>query len=226
MEPHDNNNQHDFNKLDKLIREKLGQDISLHEREIESSKSFIWSAIQRKTSEQKSLAWFHLAAAVIVLVIVFSFFFLKIQQDHQQELQLLTNRIESIQKYYSDQESTLLSKEAEINTLSSQIDELQIQMTGMGETSNSVEIKEVERVVYHTDTVYVSEIRYVTASNPDQSNLLPDSEKPSDLNIITSVTSHDVERDDEIFPSQSTQKSIQSPESIQLKFGAFASNKD
>ena len=57
--------------IDKIVREKLQHNSVLHRQQMDSIRPFVWGAVQQQIATQQSITWYHLAAAVVLLVIVF-----------------------------------------------------------------------------------------------------------------------------------------------------------
>ena len=211
MEPYD---------IDKIIKGKLNESNDLHSHEMDSAKPFIWSAIQNKIDRNRPLTWLHLAAAVVLLLLSFSFILYTVQNGHKNEISHLSDKIDQLQARYLSQEELLLTKNTKVESLGNELREVEFQLADLYK-ENPISIKET--IVYRIDTIYLNQIKYVTKAS--------DQIQPIDINLdvkenqaalVEVRKKEDGEMDDIIFPTYSSQEnSKQSSESIKLKFGSF-----
>jgi len=216
MEPYD---------IDKIIKGKLKEGHDLHSHEMDSAKPFIWSAIQNKIDRKRPLTWYHLAAAVILLLLTFSFIMYTVQKSHKNEISQLSVKIDQLQARYLSQEELLQTKNTEVVSLGNELREVEFQLADL---HNEKPISIKETIVYRVDTIYLNQIKYITKA--------PDQIQPRDINpeitenqtVLVEVSKiEDEGMDDIIFPTYSSeQNSKQSSESIKLKFGSFAVRKN
>ncbi len=75
--------------IDNIIKNKLQESSDLHTHEMDSAKPFIWSAVQNQILK-RSITWYHLAAAIVMLMVSFSFVLYSIQNRHNKEINLLS----------------------------------------------------------------------------------------------------------------------------------------
>ena len=87
--------------FDKILRNKINEVNDLHSKEMDTAKPFVWTEIQRRNSS-KGLRWYHLAAAVVLIVLCFSWVLLSMQNNHNKEPQTLSNKITSIGTFCSE----------------------------------------------------------------------------------------------------------------------------
>ena len=80
--------------FDKILKSKIAEPGDLHEKEMNSAKPFIWSAVQKEIKGTRSLRWYHLAAAVLLLLICFSIILYALQNAHQKQLLILSDKID------------------------------------------------------------------------------------------------------------------------------------
>lgn len=208
--------------MDKIIREKLQESSDLHKQKMDSARPFVWGAVQQQIATQQSITWYHLAAAVVLLVIVFSAILFGIQQRHHQQIDLLANQLDEIQQSRVAQMEALRTKEIQAESLENKLRQVESLLVDLQQQSPAV--KEV--VVYRTDTVYVKQVEYITiaADSTQSKELIADvAEKP--LEEKRATESQEVETDDVIFLSSSSQSKDQPSEAIKFKFGAFSREK-
>lgn len=202
--------------IDKIIKGKLHESNDTHNQEMDSAKPFVWSAIQQELEKKKSLSWYHLAAAILFLLLSFTFIFYSIQQNHDNEMVLLSDRIDQLQKNYHEQLDILNSKDAEVKLLANELRDVELQLSGL-EQMKPISQKEI--LVYRTDTVYVKQVEYITSiSNP----VIP-MEKTIDFDLEKSEQLAQAEKqqneiDEVIFPSFVSQGKKQKSETIKVKF--------
>jgi hypothetical protein len=79
--------------FDKILRDKLSENHGLHQREMETAKPFVWSAVYNEIGRKKTLTWYHLAAAVLLLMITFSVTLVHVQKGHQNEYRNCRKRL-------------------------------------------------------------------------------------------------------------------------------------
>ena len=203
--------------FDEIVRQRLNEDIDLHQHEIESSKPFVWSAIQDKIRMSRTLKWYHLAAAVVILLISFSFILINVQQGHNREMQLLSDKVDDIRINYESQGELIRAKELQVLNLTNELEDVEIQLTDLQNTDPVV----TERIVYQVDTIYMKEIEYITVAT----ELPPEeTQSPDNQDIVENQT--EIETDLEIFPTFYTRRTEPPGENLKVKFGPFSSKKN
>jgi len=206
------------NEIDALIRSKLQENDNFYDHEMAAAKPFIWAAIRNKITKTGSIAWYHLAAAMVLLFMIFSFIFNSLRQEHQRELDVLSDKIDQLQKINNDRGSNSEAKETQIASLENQLQYSAIQLDELTRESQT----EVQTILYHTDTVYINTVELISTvaeinTHPDHYQAYVESE-PAGVSKT--------EMDDMIFPDFSNQGNKQRIESIHVKFGSFAARKD
>lgn len=210
--------------IDNIVKNKLQENNDLHRSEMESAKPFVWSALQNQIERKRSLTWYHLAAALVLLMISFSFVLYSIQTGHRKQIDLLSNKIDQLQQNYSSQVDQLQTKKTQVESLGKELRNIELQLTDLQQQEPIVK---KETIVFRTDTVYIKQIEYI--------NITPD---PMELRVISHSTIQDpteqVEiatvnekgRDDAIFSGYSYQGNSRSTEKIKVKFGSFTVRKN
>jgi len=202
--------------IDKIIKGKLQETNDAHNQEMDSAKPFVWSAITKELKKKKSLSWYHLAAAVLLLLLSFSFIFYSIQQNHENEMVLISDKIDQLQKNYQSQLELLNSKDAEVKLLANELRGVELQLSDLGQFKP---ISQKEIIVYRTDTVYVKQVEYITSvSDPVISiEKTMDFEVEKSEQLAQAETQHN-EIDAVIYPSFVSQGKKQKSETIKVKF--------
>ena len=217
MEPYD---------FDKLLKEKLENDNDLHSYEIESAKPFIWSAIQNNVGGDKTIKWYHLAAALILLILSFAFILINVQKSYKSEIQILSQRIDEIQDNYKVQGVNLDSKVTEIEKLNAELDFVESQLITLQSSANSTPKPRLETItVFQRDTVFVKEVEYITLSQKDTLPLNESSQQVTEVEIAD-IKSEVPLTDIDIYPSYSQNGKKRRSESIKLKFGSVLAQKN
>ncbi len=209
--------------IDKIVREKLQERNNLHKPQMDSARPFVWGAVQQQIATQQSFTWYHLAAAVVVLIIVFSAILFGLQRRHNQQLDRLANRLDQIQQSNVAQIDALRTKDAQAEFLESKLDQMEQALAGL-QMEEPTAPKEV--IIYRTDTVYVKQVEYITiAADSTQSKELTTDvvEKPLERKEVAELQG--TKTDDVIFISSSSQSEDPPSEAIKFKFGAFSREK-
>ena len=209
--------------IDNLIKNKLLETNERHQHEMELAKPFIWSAVQNKIGKKSSLTWYHLAAAVVILMISFSFVLYSVQKGHTNEMELLSDKIDQLQRDYSSQATMIQTKDSQVATLGSELRNVELKLADL-QLQKPLSQKEV--FVYQTDTVYLKQVEYITTitypDEPVEKDIVPSVEQ-TELIGIAQVQQDQM--DDAIFPSYSSQRNSQPSETIKIKFGSFTVKK-
>lgn len=203
--------------FDRLLRNKVSQQQSLHQKEMEAAKPFVWSAVYNEIGQKKSLTWYHLAAAVLLLLITFSALIFHIQKSHTSELADLSAKIDALENGLHTQTEALESKNTELVSLK---EELKTVEARFEDANQQLPQAPKEKIVYRTDTIVVRQVEYVTVV-----------EKPEESEAFTSAKAEEPEAavahlaqkttDDIIFPSSRLNESQTGTNKI--KFNPFSS---
>lgn len=206
--------------IDKIFRNKLLESNDLHKQEMESAKPFVWSAVLNKIEKSRSLTWYHLAAAVVLLMISFSFVLYNIQKGYNNEINLLSNKIDQFQKNHLSQLEFLQTKDIEVESLEIELKNVELKLSNLMQQKT---LPQRETYVYRTDTVYLKQLEYVTISTPIESE---ESNGDTLVNMTDRTAVAKVqEMDDIIFPSYSSRGNRPQPETIKLKFGPLSASR-
>lgn len=214
MEPHD---------FDKLIKSRVQQANDIYQKEMEAAKPFVWSAVQNNLSRTNHITRWHLVAAVMVIVMVFTLVFHSSQQKHRQALDLLYTKMDQLQEHYHDQTNLLQRKEMQLDSVRDQLNQVVLHTENLPEIPKSPG----ERPMPKADTVFIRQIEYITAEPELEvaSESVP--EKGAIPSAIAQNSSTKVnEIDHVIFPSQKSSINNQRAEAIKVKFGSFTARKD
>ncbi len=210
--------------IDNIVREKLQESNDLHTHEMESAKPFVWSAVQNQIGWRRSLTWVHLAAAVVLLMIGFSFILFSVQKGHKKEIELLSEKIDQMQTYYVSQEKQLRSKDTQVAFLGNELKNVKIQLADM---QHMEPLTQKETIVYRTDTVYLKQVEYITAvSDPTEAKEITIGTVAEQPEQVETAKVQERETDDVIFPSYSNQGNRPPSETIKFKFGPFVARKN
>jgi hypothetical protein len=209
--------------IDKIIKNKLQQSNDLHSHEIDSSKPFIWSAVQNNI-RRRTLTGYHLAAAVVMSLISFSFILFSIQNSHNNEIELLSGKIDQLQENYISQAEHLYAKEIQTASLGDELKSLELKLTEMQLQKPT---SQKETLVYRTDTVYVKQVEYInTNSDPVEMNIITTGNETDPDALIKIAQIKVQETDDEIFPSYTRQNDRKQTETRRFKFQSFSSGRN
>ncbi len=206
--------------MDEIIRRKLQESSDVHQQQINAARPVVWEGIQSNISGRPLLRWYHLAAAVVLLILCFSFILYRVQQAHQQEIQQLAGKFDRMQKDYQSQISQLQTKNKEVETLGNQLQRVEQQLGNL-QTQTPPPVKET--LVYRTDTVYVTQVKYITApgDSEDGKEVITKADEEPAKQIVATEASQ-IKTDDAIFTSSSNRRNAPASETLKLKFGSFA----
>jgi len=144
------------------------------------------------------------------------------RQEHQRELDVLSDKIDRLQKINNDRGMIPEAKETQIASLENQLRYRAMQLDELTQNSQT----EVPTILYHTDTVYIKPIEPI----PTVANFIETRNTHSDhyqaYMESAPVEVSKTEVDDMIFPDFSNQGSKQPTETINVTFGPFAARKD
>lgn len=204
--------------FDKILRDKIHESQDLHAKEMEAAKPFIWSAVYNEIGKKKSLTWYHLAAAVILLLITFSVVLYRVQTVHRRELASFSQQLDQLEKNYLSQATLLETKNSQLISLNDKLESVEQQFNNMQQTPAQVK----ERIVYQRDTVYLKQVEYVTVA-PDTNKINYAINKNSDHppKEVKVVKLNENKIDDIIYPSSQGTDKREKPESIKVRLNAF-----
>jgi len=202
--------------IDSIIKGKLRGANDAHQHELEGAKPFVWAAVQKNFGRNRTMIWYHLAAAILFLLISFAFIFINVQKKHEHEMVLLSNKIDQLQQNYQVNLEELNSKDTQVSLLARELKNVQIKLSDLNQERPIIQ---KERIVYRRDTVYLKEVEYITTvSNPviqhEEKVNLDDGE----FEQITKADNLENEIDEVIYPSVESQGKKQTSETIKVKF--------
>ncbi len=206
--------------IDEIFRKKLLENNDLHKHEMDSAKPFVWSAVQNNIGRSRSLTWYHLAAAILLLMISFSFVLYNVQKGHNNEMNLLSDKIDQLQKNHLSQAEFLQTKDIEVESLEIELKNVELKLTNLMQQKT---LPQMETYVYRTDTVYLKQLEYITISTPVES-------KETTVDVLESIANQKEiayvqEMDDIIFPSYSSRGNGPQSETIKFKFGSLSASR-
>lgn len=211
--------------IDKIVREKLQETHDLHSAEMESARPFVWSAVQKQIGEKRQLTWLHLAAAVVFLITCFSVVLFTVQQNHRNEISLLSDKMNQLEQNYRLQAEAVHAKDIQVQTLAGEFKTLEARLANNQQIPKQVIEKpkyEQAQIVYRTDTVYIKQVEYITTVSIP---MTPEVNLPEDEVFEPARMQSDVaqkrETDDIIFPSYQTQSKKQATESMKFRIGSM-----
>lgn len=208
--------------IDNIIKNKILESNDLHKYEMDSAKPFVWSAIQNKIRRKRSLTWYHLAVAITILMISFTFVLYGVQKKYTNEMSLLSDKIDQLQKNHVSQAKLLKLKNREVESLGDKLMQVKHKFTGLLQQKP---IAQKETFVYRTDTVYLKQVEYITAiSTPIESKEITADALVNMTDQTETVKIQEV--DDIIFPSYSGQGNRQQAETIKFKFGPLSASRE
>ena len=208
--------------IDKIIKGKLTEvgAKNVHRHEMDQAKPFVWSAVQNNLSQKKALRWYHLAAAILLLLIGFGFGFNEIQKNHQGEIALLHEQLRAIKTQNDDQILLLGQKELELQKVADQLQSVELQLANLEESSLVIA---PEKVLYRTDTVIIKQVEYVPA--PNQGSLIVNHTVQTDKteeNISMEIEADNIEK--AIYPSYTRNSRTPRSENMKVKFLGVSRN--
>jgi hypothetical protein len=200
--------------LDKIIQNKLKEYNTAHQQEMEKAKPFVWSAIQREMEPRKSMKWYHLAAAVLLLLISFTFVLQSVRKSHESELMVLSSKIDKLEQQFEVQNANLNSKNDQVTQLAEELKVVESKFNDV----KQVEFVEVsERIVYKTDTVYVKQVEYVTKYEP--STIAKEVQQPLADGALAKNDQRPANIEYAIYPRYSDRQQNIKSEKVKVKFG-------
>ncbi len=210
MEPYD---------FDKILKSKIAEPGDLHEKEMDTAKPFIWSAVQKEIKESRSLRWYHLAAAILLLLISFSIVLNSVQNSHQKQLMMLSGKIDLLEKNHQKQMEHLKEQNTELSMMIANQDRTREEQS---EKSPLI----VEKVIYQTDTVFIKQVEYIQVDAQPKHADNP-TEKPE--HKVVMANNRDTQKneyDEIIYPVGSNQSSNKNSEQVKLKISAFTARRN
>jgi len=210
-------------EMDKIIREKLQGKPDVYRQEIEETRPFVWSAVHNRINEKRSPTWIHLAAAVLLLFISFTFVIIKINQRHKAEINALAEIVDFLQKDHQLEKEVLQAKAAQVSLL---INQLKVSESRLAEAVQTNPAGQRDHVIHRTDTVYIRQVEYITTSTqlPNEQDPVAGVAEIEPQLAVTQVPEN--KKDDIIFPAERIQSGSQDSETIKLRFGALTARKN
>lgn len=202
--------------FDRLIKHKLSGENTAHSKEIREAKPFVWASVHNNLAKKATLRWYHLAAAILLLLISFTFLLKGVQKNHSEEISRLAAKLDQLEEDFQSQEQQLIVKEQQVSEMADEIRMVEIRLASINQEAPKIS-KEV--VVYRTDTVYLKQTEYVSVTDH-----VPDANPASAQVIQTSVEekstqAFDTKLDEVIYPSLAQSRNQQKSESVKVKFG-------
>lgn len=200
----------DTDKFDALIRQKMSEPIDVHTKEIEQSRPFVWTAIQQK---KPLIAWWHLAAAVVLILISTGGTFIVQQRSHTREIQSLAQQVAELKHSYKQQELQLTSKQQEVQALGQELAQMETTIRDASDFTPPP-----PTIIYKTDTVYLKQVEYITR--------LIEPETPAESEVI--LTSNDPPEEpytDIIYPSVRSRSSSDET-GMKVRFGSITTQQN
>lgn len=207
--------------FDKAIRNKLSQQPDLHRHEIANAKLAVWSQVDHNLYRSNRTPWYLTVAAALILLIGFSFLFVQYQQRHQQELtSSLKTQLSEMQQRYESQSVALSERDQQLASLEDQLSQKEVQLVAFREQQPQ-EVR--ERIVHRVDTVYVTEVQYLTVA---AASVDPIGNEAQESDSIPSYQDQSFTNSSEARP---TFIAISSPandqntnQNLKVRFGSFA----
>jgi TolA-binding protein len=203
--------------FDKILRDKLSENHGLHQREMETAKPFVWSAVYNEIGRKKTLTWYHLAAAVLLLMITFSVTLVHVQKGHQNEISQLSQKVDQLEKSLLSQAELLQLKDAQLTSMKNELENVEMRFAGIDQQTP---ISPKETLVYRTDTVIVKQVEYVTVVEQPRETLAVGSDVGVNQNVAI-VPLNENATDDEIFPSSRLNGKAKQSEAVKISFSRF-----
>ncbi|NJN25694.1 MAG: hypothetical protein HC819_06905 [Cyclobacteriaceae bacterium] len=210
------------NNIDKLIREKLESVHDVHAREIEAAKPFVWSSVQSKMHRHPTLPWFHLVAAVVLLLIGFSFTMIHIQKQHRNEMQQLTNALDKMEQEHVDQREAISRKENQIKTLSWELQVMESKLVDQKLTPTHEKGQPMPQIIYRTDTIFIRQPEYRTVANVQENPV----NTAKDVQTATTKAAHSHATDHIIYPSYHGKDKSPDNENLRVRLGPILSSRN
>lgn len=208
-------------EFDQIVRSKLQEENSLHHREIEASKPFVWAAIQ--SNKTAVLPWYYLVAAALLFFLCSSFLFFNLQQQHQSEMESLAAKVELL-KNRTDGVEIVAHKNQQLDLLCAEVEALEHSLARAKPNPPVIS----NQVVYQTDTVFITQTEYITQYLPPTSDTIQKEEKIAaqqpegnskvDLNTTSELIYPDFN------PSTNPPSTAKENTSVKVKINAFPTN--
>lgn len=204
--------------FDKAIQDKLQQKSGLHQNEMAEAKLALWSQVDANLHAGRPTPWYWLVAAAIILLIGFSSVLYRIQEVHRQELDSFRAELAQMRQRYQFQSQTVANRDQQVISLEDELAQMEQQLAALPVQQP---IPAIELIIYQTDTVYLTEIRYLTEA------AVP-SEPQTTNNELSQVIIEEVDSVAVVPPVRPTfiaiasrPKDQKNDQSIQVKFGSF-----
>ena len=203
--------------FDKLIKDRVSGENTIHSKELTEAKPFVWASVQSNLKSGNALKWYHLAAAILLLLISFAFLLVGIQKTHMEEIALVSSKLDGLEEFYQSQEKLLNIKDQQVADLASELRKVEIKLSSMEQIKPN-ERKEV--IIYRKDTVYIKRTEYVRVK--EQPSLVENNNGAPVIqanNVQEDAASVSAKFDQIIYPSFEEERTRQKSESVKLKFG-------
>jgi len=212
--------------FDKLIRDKVLEEGNVHSQDANMARSGIWIGVQDKLKKGRFISLYHLAASIALLIVGFSIILFIIQRNYNSENRALIVKMDNLEKGYLERVSSMEEKELQIETLTSNLNNLESRIAGISQQKIEVPVK----TVYRTDTIFVKTVEYLTQTsenevldNKDQEILVT---KDADLTLKESSINASTQIDDLIYPSPTPKNQMDNPEKVKFKLGNIIARKN
>jgi hypothetical protein len=170
----------------------------------------VWSAVQNNLRKAGQITGWHLAAAVIAILMLFTLVFYSSQQKHRRELDLVYTKMKQLQQHYDVQTSLLQSREIQLDSVEDQLNHVVRHLEHLSQKPTPP----AERPIPKIDTIFIRQVEYVTA------------EPELEVALVQNAIPEKNEIDQVIFPIQKSSINNQREEAIKVKFGSFTARKD
>lgn len=207
--------------FDKIISDRLHQKPRPHYREMQQNRLVIWSEVDRHLSKRSTAPWYWMSAAALLLLLSFWYVLNETQQQHSQALAARDAAITEIQNQYEEQLSVANDRLTKVTNLKALLEQMTKQVADL-KMLEQVSVSSPVKPIYITDTVYVTEVRYVpqpeseVAENSEE-QIIAVSEEP-DSTVSTEVTQP-------AFMAIASSANKSQQQAFKLKFASFAQKK-
>jgi hypothetical protein len=132
---------------------------------------------------------------------------------------MLSSKIDQMQKNYFSQAERLNAKNNQVESLRNKLISVELQLTDLLKQKS---LFPKETIVYLTDTVFLKQVEYITSvSDPVVSKEITPGTLGNQREQTETVIAPELETDDTIFPSYSSQGNRHKSETIKFKFGSL-----
>ena len=210
------------NEIDALLKNKLQENTDLYDQEISEAKPFVWASIRHKIARNNGIYWRHLAAVAMVLFLIgLSFVFYLSQRKQQLNLDLLTSKIDHLEKTNQSGTVALRTREAQITLLKN---DLRLVIEQLTELSKEKTLEQPV-ILYQTDTIFIKQTKQTNTTVAANTKSEPYGNRPFKTPARI-VKEPEARIDEVIYPDFSNQKFKPPAETSKIKFGTFTARKD